>query len=99
MAKVKVKKKTKKVGMWNKANIGKLADVIASKGDKLGNEFIEQLNLRPVDYMSLGIATIALAKGWAMVRDLGERANINVEKLYEMMLVGYDAQFKEIMEG
>lgn len=74
--------------------IGQVVEQIMEQGDQLGNEIIERMNLKEIDPVSIGTATIGLAKALAMLKDVARRTGFNISKLHQQELV----YFKRVFE-
>ena len=97
MAKEKVRKSNPQVGEEEKERmINEAVDTIMREGDLLGNDIIEMIDLKAVDHVVLGIATLGLAKALAMVKDVARRTGIDIDK---KELMHYRRMFAKIQLG
>lgn len=63
-----------------------LAEIIAEKGDELGNAIIELMPLNDVDRMRLAVVAVGLAKAVATLKGIAKETGISIDKLYETEL-------------
>lgn len=63
-----------------------VAEIIAKKGDELGNAIIELMPLNDVDRMRLAVVAVGLAKAVATLKGIAKETGISIDKLYETEL-------------
>ncbi len=79
-----------------KKAVTEFAEFILAKGDETGNDIIGRLPLHIVEPMTMAICAIALAKALAMLKDIGRRCEINIDKLYQDELRFFRRKFAKI---
>ncbi|MCR4914385.1 MAG: hypothetical protein K6A96_01330 [Prevotella sp.] len=79
-----------------KKAVTEFAEFILAKGDETGNDIIGRLPLHIVEPMTMAICAIALAKALAMLKDIGRRCEINIDKLYQDELRFFRRKFEKI---
>lgn len=97
MAKNKVTKSNEKVGNTERESfIGLIVETTMKQGTKLGDDIIERMDLTDIDPVVMGTAAIGLAKAVAMLKDVGRRTGINIDKLYQKELAYFKREFAKI---
>lgn len=76
-----------------------VAEIIAEKGDELGNAIIELMPLNDVDRMRLAVVAVGLAKAVATLKGIAKETGISIDKLYETELEYFFREFEKEING
>ena len=72
-----------------------VAEIIAEKGDELGNAIIELMPLNDVDRMRLAVVAVGLAKAVATLKAIAKETGISVDQLFETELEYFLREFEK----